>query len=48
VRVRIYPAAADEAHTSYPQYDAMPAIPGTGTTGKVLKFFAGAFRKKVN
>mgnify|MGYP001811844372 FL=1 len=46
VRVRIYPAAEDEDKTSYPQFDAMPALPGTGKTGKALKFFAGMFKKK--
>jgi len=46
VRVRIYPAAEDEDKTSYPQFDEMPALPGTGKTGKVLKYFAGMFKKK--
>ena len=46
VRVRIYPAGEDEPQMSYPQFNATPALPGTGKTGKVLKFFAGMFRKK--
>jgi len=46
VRVRIYPAAADEAQMSYPQFAAMPALPGTGKTKKMIGFFAGMFRKK--
>jgi hypothetical protein len=46
VRVRIYPAGDDEDKVSYPQFDAMPALPGTSKTGKVLKFFAGMFNRK--
>ena len=30
VRVRIYAAAPDEAKESWPQFPAMPALPGTG------------------
>jgi hypothetical protein len=29
VRVRIYPASADEPAVTYPQFDAVPAAPGT-------------------
>ncbi|MBI3563435.1 MAG: molybdopterin oxidoreductase family protein [Gammaproteobacteria bacterium] len=46
VRVRIYPAGADEAHVTSPQFTAMPALPGTGTTRKWQGFFAGMFTKK--
>jgi hypothetical protein len=46
VRVRIYPAAEDEPHMSYPQFDAMPALPGTGKPRKWMGFFAGMFTKK--
>ncbi len=46
VRVRIYAAADDEPQMSYPQFDPMPALPGTGRTNKVIKFFAGMFQKK--
>jgi sulfite dehydrogenase (quinone) subunit SoeA len=46
VRVRIYPAGEDEPQMSYPQFDAMPALPGTGGTRKWLSFFAGKFNKR--
>ena len=46
VRVRIYPAAADEPQMSYPQFDSMPALPGTGKARKWMGFFAGKFTKK--
>jgi anaerobic selenocysteine-containing dehydrogenase len=46
VRVRIYPAGEDEPQMSYPQFDAMPALPGTGKPRKMLMFFAGMFTKK--
>ncbi|MBI1424829.1 MAG: molybdopterin-dependent oxidoreductase [Gammaproteobacteria bacterium] len=46
VRVRIYPAAADEPQMSYPQFDPMPALPGSGKTRKWQGFFAGMFTKK--
>ena len=48
VNVRIYPVGADEPQETYPQFNAMPPLPGTGKTTKVLKFFAGAFRKKAD
>ncbi len=43
VRVRIRPAGADEPAVSWPQFDAMPAVPGTGPRRKWLGFFAGLF-----
>jgi sulfite dehydrogenase (quinone) subunit SoeA len=46
VRVRIYPAGADEAHETAPQFAPMPALPGTGQTRKWQGFFAGMFVKK--
>jgi len=46
VRVRIYPAGEDEPQMSYPQFDTMPALPGTGKPRKMLTFFAGMFTKK--
>jgi anaerobic selenocysteine-containing dehydrogenase len=46
VRVRIYPAGEDEPKMSYPQFDAMPALPGTGKSRKWQGFFAGMFTKK--
>ncbi len=43
VRVRISPAAADEPPVSWPQFDAMPAVPGTAKRPKWLGYFAGLF-----
>ena len=43
VRVRISPAAADEPPVSWPQFDTMPAVPGTGKRPKWLGYFAGLF-----
>ena len=45
VRVRIYKANDDEEKVSFPQFNAMPALPGTGKTKKWLAFFAGIFAK---
>jgi anaerobic selenocysteine-containing dehydrogenase len=45
VRVRIYKADDSEPKVSYPQFDEMPALPGTGKTKKWLNFFAGRFSK---
>jgi anaerobic selenocysteine-containing dehydrogenase len=44
VRVRIYPAADDEPHVSFPQFDALNPAPGQTTEhkrGRWLTFFAG-------
>ena len=44
VRVRIYPAQADEAHVSDPQFETMRSVPGQMTdakAGRWLKYFAG-------
>ena len=42
VRVRIRPAAPDEAGETFPQMDSMPSIPGVvGKAAQVLRFFAG-------
>ena len=45
VRVRVYKAEDDEPKETYPQFDEMPAIPGTGVRRKVQGFFAGMFTK---
>ena len=45
VRVRIYKADDADPKVSYPQFDAMPAMPGTGKTRKWQGFFAGMFTK---
>ena len=45
VRVRIYPAAADEDKFSSPQYEPMPAVPGTPPRRSKQSYFAGLFRK---
>ena len=45
VRVRVYKAEDDEPKETYPQFDEMPAIPGTGVRRKVQGFFAGMFVK---
>lgn len=42
VRVRIRPAAPDEAGETFPQMDSMPAVPGVvGKAVQVLRYFAG-------
>ena len=42
VRVRIRPAAPDEAGETFPQMDSMPSIPGVvGKAAQVLRYFAG-------
>ncbi|MEO5700139.1 MAG: molybdopterin oxidoreductase family protein [Casimicrobiaceae bacterium] len=42
VRVRIYPAGADEPKSTWPQFDAMPAPPGASTPRRVWQaFFRG-------
>ncbi len=45
VRVRVYKAEDDEAKESYPQFEEMPPIPGTGDRPKKIGFFAGMFTK---
>jgi len=46
VRVRVYKAADDEDKVSWPQFDPMPAAPGTGIRRKWQAYFAGRFLKK--
>ena len=41
VRVRIYPAGAEEAAEVFPRFDAAKALPGTGHTPQKQGFFAG-------
>jgi anaerobic selenocysteine-containing dehydrogenase len=48
VRVRIYPAAADEPKQTWPQFDAVACVPGQcdgRSRRKWLKYFAGRMRK---
>ena len=45
VRVRVYKAEDDEPKESFPQFNEMPAVPGTGVRRKVQGFFAGMFTK---
>ena len=45
VRVRVYPAQQNEPRQTFPQFAAMPALPGTGIRQNWLGFFAGAFGK---
>ncbi len=45
VRVRIYKADADEEKITYPQFDAMPTMPGMDKRPKWLGYFAGKFLK---
>ncbi|CAL63446.1 Putative molybdopterin oxidoreductase family protein [Herminiimonas arsenicoxydans] len=45
VRVRIYPAGADEPKQTWPQFATMPALPGTSTIKKVwMAYKAGSGR----
>jgi anaerobic selenocysteine-containing dehydrogenase len=46
VRVRVYKAKDDEPPQTWPQFDAMPALPGTDKRRNWLGFFAGAFNKR--
>ena len=41
VRVRIYKAEPGEPETTWPQFAATPAAPGTGATARWRAFFAG-------
>ncbi len=43
VRVRVYKAEDDEPKETYPQFDEMPHVPGTGDRPKKIGFFAGMF-----
>jgi anaerobic selenocysteine-containing dehydrogenase len=45
VRVRIYPAGADEEKVTFPQYATMPAVPGTPKRRPWQSYFAGLFQK---
>jgi hypothetical protein len=40
VRVRIYPAAADDPAITWPRADSVPAAPGTGAVPRVSVYFA--------
>jgi anaerobic selenocysteine-containing dehydrogenase len=44
VRVRLRPAAADEAAETSPQVPEMHALPGTGAVRRVVAYFAGGPR----
>ena len=46
VRVRIYPAGADEPEQVWPQVPAVPAPPQSGAAPKWLAWMAGARRTK--
>ncbi|MFU8837810.1 MAG: molybdopterin-dependent oxidoreductase [Thiohalomonadaceae bacterium] len=46
VRVRIYPAAEGEDKFTFPQYDTMPASPGTPKRRSKQSYFAGLFTRK--
>ena len=41
VRVRIYPAGADEPQQTSPQFKPMNAVPGMGKSSKWLAYFGG-------
>ena len=47
VRVRVYKAEDHEPKETYPQFDEMPHVPGTGERPKKLGYFAGMFTKGV-
>ena len=46
VRVRVYKAGDEEEKVSWPQFDPIPAAPGTGIRRKWQAYFAGRFTKK--
>ncbi len=46
VRVRIYPADANEPKETFPQYQAMPSLPGTPKRRPWQSYFAGLFTRK--
>jgi len=45
VRVRVYPAGADEEKVSWPQFDAVKQAPGQDKRRLWLAYFAGKFAK---
>ncbi|MGD9390913.1 MAG: molybdopterin oxidoreductase family protein [Thioalkalispiraceae bacterium] len=45
VRVRVYKADDSEEKVTWPQFDTMPQLPGTGKRRKWQGFFAGKFTK---
>ncbi len=45
VRVRVYKAGDDEPPVTAPQFDPMPAVPGTGKTPKWIAYVAGRFSR---
>ncbi|MFV1982535.1 MAG: molybdopterin-dependent oxidoreductase [Thiohalomonadales bacterium] len=45
VRVRVYKAEDDEEKITYPQFSAMPQLPGMSKRRKWLGYFAGKFAK---
>ena len=45
VRVRVYKADESEEKVTWPQFNTMPSLPGTGERRKWLGFFAGKFTK---
>ncbi len=45
VRVRVYKAGDDEPPVTSPQFDPMPAVPGTGKTPKWIAYVAGRFTR---
>ncbi len=45
VRVRVYKADETDEKISWPQFDSMPALPGTGIRRKWQAYFAGKFLK---
>ncbi len=46
VRVRVYPAGPDEEKVTWPNYQAMPSLPGTPERRKKQSYFAGKFLKR--
>src|SRR5665811_2441437 len=42
VRVRIYPAGADEPQQTSPQFEPMKAVPGMGKSPKWFAYFGGS------
>ncbi len=45
VRVRVYKADETDEKISWPQFDSMPALPGTGIRRKWQAYFAGKFTR---
>ena len=46
VRVRVYKAEASEEKVTWPQFEPMQALPGTGERRKWQAYFAGMFARK--